>query len=329
MTQLSFTPWSAFDPTTPCIVVNGPPDPRARLTLSNWPGSTTAAAYAADTGAEIVLRFLGSPDAEPALRAVRHASSPRFDGGALLALWALLHPDAALANAARLCAAARAIEFGIGEGIEARAFVCTVNAFANPEESPLGSGIAALPEEERSVRLFEALLPQVGAMLENIHAFDLLWFGEYSDVLQSEHLLESGAVQIESLPELDLAVLDTPLRLHPLVALSATAGCSRLLTVRSENTYTLAYRYESWVRYQSYRPQPRIELGRLAARLNMFELHDGHWRADPAAAPHAALHLDDGRGGPAPSSIDRETAVAEMLDYLRAHRADEALLWRP
>jgi hypothetical protein len=329
MEELTYLPWAALDSAQPFVVVNGPHDPRARLELSNWPGSNTPREFAADTGAETVLRFLRSPTAEVALRELRVASSPRFDGGALLALWALLSPAQALANAQRLIAAARAAEFGVGEGIEARAFVCTVNAFQNPDESPLGPALAALSEDERSTRLFEALLPQVGAMLENIRAFDLLWFGEYSDVLQSEHLLESGAVQVESVPELDLVVLDTPLRLHPLVALTATTGFSRLLTVRSENTYSLTYRYESWVRYQSYRPLPRIELGRLATRLNMFELHAGSWRADAAATPTAALYLDDGRGGPTPSSLDRETALAEMLEYLRAHQADERLHWRP
>lgn len=327
--HVSYLPWRSPAASLPHVVVGGIARPGARLTLSNRPGTPTPATIAADTEAEIVLRLLRSPDAARLVDGADYASSPCFSAGALLALWALLNPDEALANEPRLRAAARAAEFGVTDGIEASAFVCTINAFERPDESPLGPAIAAMSDDERRERLFEALLPQVGAMLQNIHAFDLLWFGEYSDVLQSEHLRDSGAVQVESLPDLDLVVLDTPLRLHPLVALTLSAGCSRLLTVRSENTYSLAYRYESWVRYRSYRPLPRIELGRLAARLNLFELHAGRWRADPAASARAGLYFDDGRGGPSPSSIDRETVVAEITDFLRAHQADESLLWRP
>lgn len=134
-------------------------------------------------------------------------------------------------------------------------------------------------------------------------------------------------MQVEEDPDLDLAVLDTPLDLHDLTRLSCSA-LPRLLTIRSENTYTFEYRFEGWVQYQSRRVLPRIDLAPLAQRLNLFERRSGRWRAEPMRQPVARLFLDDG-AGPAPSSLDRETLVAELLDYLRANAGNHALQWSP
>jgi hypothetical protein len=67
---------------------------------------------------------------------------------------------------------------------------------------------------------------------------DLFWIVEYSDLLRDGAMLNSGAVQIEEYPALDLAVMETPLWLHDLVRLTAVSGI-RLLTVHSENTNLL------------------------------------------------------------------------------------------
>ncbi|HEY7295169.1 MAG TPA: DUF6687 family protein, partial [Dehalococcoidia bacterium] len=297
--------------------------------LSNHPNSATPARLIADTAAETAVSALRDAESRELIGRAEAVSCPLFDAGALLAVWAVMQPEEALRHAEQLARLAHAAEFGIAHDLDATGFVCAVGAFCDPVESPLAATLAGLDGAKRSAALFEALLPQTAAMLENIRAFDLLWIGEYSDVLQADSLLNSGAVQIEGVPELDLVVLDTPLRLHPLVAYTVSAGRSRLLTVRSENTYTLEYRYESWVQLRSWRPLPRIALGGLATRLNMFERRDGRWRTEPLTEPRPRLYFDDGRGGPSPSSIDRETVLAEALDFLRGHAHDEALLWSP
>ncbi len=310
-------------------MVNGQPLPNSRLCLSNWPGAPTPRPFSADTGAEIVLRFLRSQEHLQLVDGPQAATSARFDGGGLLALWALLHPDEAIEQESKLVAAARAAEFGVTASLEASAFVMIIQSYENPNESPIAAELAPLDEAERTAVLYRALLPQVGAMLTDVKAFEMLWFAEYTDILQSNALLHSGAVQFEILPELDLVVMDTPLRLHRLVQLTAAAGGSRLLTVRSENTYSLEYRYESWVQYRSYRPLPRISLASLATRLGMFERRDGNWRAQPVDDRTPMLFFDDGRGRPSPSSIDRETVVDEVKEFLRLHQHDRALLWNP
>jgi len=221
------------------VMVNGLPRSNSRLCLSNWPGAPTPRAFAADTCAETVLRFLRSHERLQRLDGVQAATSARFDAGGLLALWALLHPDEAVEQESKLVAAARAAEFGVSVSLEASAFVMIIDSYEDPNESPIAAELASLDEAERTVALYRALLPRVGAMLADVKAFEMLWFAEYTDILQSTALLHSGAVQFEMLPELDLVVLDTPLRLHRLVQLTASAGGSRLLTVRSENTHSL------------------------------------------------------------------------------------------
>jgi len=141
-------------------------------------------------------------------------------------------------------------------------------------------------------------------------------------------MLNSGAVQVEEHPELDLAVMETPLTLHDLVRF-APLSAFRLLTVRSENTYIVEYRRESGVRYHSRRPSPRLDLAPLATRLNMFERRDGRWRSEPLDAAAPRLFLDNGNGRPAPSGIDAETVTAEVLDFFTAAASRADLHWSP
>jgi len=324
-----FLPWGPDLEAVPHIAVNTAARAGTLLALSNHSDSTTPPDLIADTAAETALRALQDAESRTLIARAGAVTCPRFDAGALLAVWAVIQPEEALKRADQLTRLAHAAEFGIAHDLDATGFVCAVNAFCDPAESPLAATLAGLDDAGRSVTLFGALLPQMNAMLANIRDFDLLWIGEYSDVLQSDSLFNSGAVQTESVPELDLVVLDTPLRLHPLIGLTVSAGRSRLLTVRSENTYSLEYRYESWVQLRSWRPLPRINVSGLATRLNMFERRDGRWRAEPVAEPRPRLYFDDGRGAPSPSSIDRETVVAETLDFLRTHAHDEKLRWSP
>ena len=286
------------------------------LELGTEPGIALPAALRADTTTGVVLNLLRSAEEGQKLHGIGAVTSADFSGDYLCALWALTEPEAALARAERLGEAARAAEFGVCRSEEAAQFACFVRAY--PEESGL----------TEPVLLYSALLPQVARLLDAPREFDLYWIGEYSDVLRANHLLHSGAVQIEDYPELDLTIMQTPLRLHDLTRLTATSGF-RLLTIRSENTYTLEYRRESWVQYRSRRPLPRIDLRPLAQRLNLFELARGSWSAEPVSEPAPRLFLDDGRGVPAPSRIDAETLVAEVLDFLRAGARRPELHWTP
>ena len=289
--------------------------PQPTLHLGNEPGIRLPLHLRADTTAEIVLRLLRSEDAAR-LHQLTAVTSAHFQPGHLLAMWALCEPADALARAERLEDAARAAEFGVRRSSEAVQVACFLRAYR--EETGITD----------DAELYRALLPHIGRLLDRPKDFDLYWVGEYSDVIQSDSLLGSGAVQVEVFDEIDLTVMYTPLRLHDITRYSATPTF-RLLTVRSENTYILEYRRESWVQYRSRRPLPRTDLAPLAHRLNLFERAPGRWRADPVTLPVPRMYLDAGDGRPAPSSIDAATVVAETVEYLRLTARRRELHWSP
>lgn len=286
------------------------------LALGNEPGTGVPPRYGADTATGVALQLLRSPDAAALLSGLEAVTTHSFSGDRLLAMWALCSPDEALARARLLVAAARAAEFGVAHAEEAAQIACFFRAY--PEESGI----------EDAAALYTDLLPKVRQLLDRPKDFDLYWIGEYSDVLQANNLLGSGAVQIENDPSLDLSLIHTPLRLHDLTRLTA-AACSRLLTVRSENTYVLEYRRESWVPFPEGHPLPRIDLRPLAQRLNLFERAPGRWQAEPLDVPVPRLFLDAGQGRPAPSTIAAATVIDEVVSYLQDAARRTELHWTP
>jgi hypothetical protein len=296
------------------------PAPRERavpaLTLGTEPGIDLPEPLQADTTAGVALQLLRAPAGISRLEAVDSVTSADYSGDRLLAMWALCEPRAALDRAALVEDVARASEFGVSHSEESTRIACFLRCY--PDE--VGVHDPAL--------LYSTLLPQITRLLDNPREFDLYWIGEYSDVLRANHLLHSGAVQIEDYPELDLTLMETPLRLHDLTRFTA-AAMFRLLTVRSENTYTLEYRRESWVQYQPRRPLPRVDLRPLAQRLQLFERTEGRWWAQLVTDPTPRLFLDDGRGVASPSSIDAATVIDEVKQYLQGAGGRPELWWTP
>lgn len=289
-----------------------PPD----LAVGNEPGLDMPAAPRADTAAAAALAFLRSAGSAERLATLEAMTSATFSAGHLFAMWALANPDDALSLATKLEEAALAVEFHTARTDDAAKIACFFRGYA--EESGITD----------DAEIYQDLLPQAGKLLEQPRDFDLLWIGHYTDILQANSVLNSGAVQIDEYDDLDLTVMQTPLRLDDITRMNA-AGHYRLLTVRSENTFTLEYRRESWVRYRSRRPLPRIDLRPLAARLNMFERAEGQWRAAAMTVPVARLFFDAGTGRSSPSLLSAETVIAETLDHLRAGARRPEWQWSP
>ncbi len=286
------------------------------LALGNEPGIDMPAAPRADTAAAAVLAYLRAPGAAEQLGTLEVMTSAAFSPGHLLAMWALAHPDDAFALAPQLEEAALAVEFHVARTDDAAKVACFFRGYFEETD---GSDDAAI---------YRDLLPQTGRLLERPKDFDLTWIGHYTDILQANSVLNSGAVQIDEHDGLDLTVMQTPLRLDDITRMNA-AGHFRLLTVRSENTYTLEYRRESWVRYRARRPLPRIDLRPLALRLNMFEQAEGTWRALDSALPVARLFFDAGSGRSSPSRLSADTVIAEVIDHLRTGARKPEWQWSP
>jgi hypothetical protein len=300
----------------PHVVTGGRPRPDSALVLSHLPGVASPSDFQADTTAEMALRLLRSERCSDVLDGIAAVSSEQCDADTLLGVWSLLHPEDALARAEQVADAARAGAFNVRWSSEAAQFACWVRGFRTDE---------GLQDDADA---FRVMLPLVAGVLDNPRTADLYWIGEYSDLIHDGAMLNSGAVQIEEYPDLDLSVMETPLWLHDLVRFSALS-CFRVLTVRSENTFVLEYRRESGVRYQSRRPLPRIDLRPLGSRLNMFERNPGQWHAEPVHTAAPRLFFDAGDGRPSPSALDAETVIDEVRDFLRANANRRDLQWSP
>ncbi|MGE0539445.1 MAG: DUF6687 family protein [Dehalococcoidia bacterium] len=313
---MRFIPFGPELDGVPHVVIGGRPRPDSALALSHLPGVTSPPEFEADTTAEIVLRLLRSVHRTVHLDGIAAVTSERCDADSLLGVWSLLHPEEAADRAERVADAARAGAFSVRWSAEAAQFACWVRGFRRDE------GL------EDDGDAFGVMLPLVAGVLDNPRTADLYWIGEYSDLIHDGAMLNSGAVQIEEYPDLDLSVMETPLWLHDLVRFSALS-CFRLLTVRSENTFVLEYRRESGVRYHSRRPLPRLDLRPLGARLNLFERNAGQWRAEPVDSAAPRLFFDNGEGRPSPSALDAETVIDEVRDFFRVNANRHDLQWSP
>jgi hypothetical protein len=177
----------------------------------------------------------------------------------------------------------------------------------------------------------------VAELLDHPERHRDLWADEDEHLARSEAGVASGAISIEEVPELDLAVVTvpddwSPRPAHfftPIVgqAVHATAVHNatdryRVLYQRGRR-YRLQYRYETWVQHTAH-PPGRIDLTELADELNALESGAGRWSFDGVGMIAPALHL--GGAGEDPESTitpeDFRTRVSRAL-------ATGAVAWDP
>src|SRR5207244_12638077 len=286
---------------------------------------------AADLSAEIVFRYLERPELHVAVEAV---SNNHFDEDGLVGVWTMLNPDEAHRRRDLLIDIAAAGDFATWRDRRAARAAFTLSAFADPDHSPLGADVFAVDYPALVATLFDELLPRLPDICDRVDDYRALWEAEDTALTESEAAIQSGAATIEELPALDLAIVTIPddldLRrvhrftqrrteaIHPMALHNATV-CFRVLVVQGRR-FRFHYRYESWVRYASRKPLPRVDLAPLVTRLSELE-RNGRWRADGVDAITPVLRLD----GADESTIDVTTFRAE----LERHPADAPPAWDP
>lgn len=299
MHAFRFRPYGELDG-EPNVVVDGSPAEGTVLTISHWPGTPAPPALHADLSAEMAFLALQHPEL---LAGADLVSNNHFDQDGLAGVFALVDPEEAVARQARLVDVAGAGDFAVYRDRDAARISMVVAAYADPARSPL-----ELPGDYPSMcaALYEELLPRVPELCDHPERFRSLWEDEDAALAASEAAIESGAVRIEEVPALDLAVVTLPpgapdggghrfggewaSGLHPMAVHNAT---SRFAVPTS---FGLAYRYETWVQYRSRRPRPRVDLAPLASELNAEESSGGTWVFDGAAALTPRLHLQPAIG---------------------------------
>lgn len=293
----------------PNVIVDGSAHADTLVTLSHWPGSATPEVLRDDLSAQIAFHYLDHPELHVPAEVV---SNNHFDQDGLMSVYALVDPDGAQSRRERAIDVARAGDFG---------------TYRDRNSVRIAWTLAMLEEAMPDGDPYEVLLERVPELLDHPERFRELWAEEDAHLNESEAAIASGAVTIEEIEELDLAVVTVPEAwarvpvhrftismhqpLHPTAVNQATERF-RILYVHGQ-TYELQYRYETWVRYLSRRPPGRIDLTALADELTALEPGEVHWIFDGVGAIAPTLHLV---GGGAASAIAREHFRERVVQVL-------------
>jgi hypothetical protein len=286
------------------VVVDGSPGPGTVLTLSHWPGSPTIAGISDDLSAQMAFHYLAAPDRHGRAELV---SNNHFDQDGLAGLFALSRPSEAVPRRKLLIDLAAAGDFGTYRDRTAARLSMAIAAYADPARSPL-----ELEDDyhDRCAQLYTELLGRLPELCDRPEGCRELWAEEDAELSAGEAAIAAGAVRIEEVPELDLAVVTVlgpaPDRgghrfahhwahgLHPMAVNNATQR-SAVLEVRDRH-YQLTYRYEGWVQYRSRPIRRRVDLTPLADELSRDEPGQARWCFDGPGhlAPRLRLEGADG-----------------------------------
>jgi hypothetical protein len=287
----------------PNIVADGPAGEGTVLVLSHWPAAPTPLALRADLSAQIVFRHLGSPKHHVAADVV---SNNHFDEDGLVSVFSLLRPDVAEPRRPFFEAVAWAGDFQQVRSREAARVAWTINAFADPERSPLGAGAFKGPYAGTCAALYAEGLAKLPEIVAHPDRFKALWEVDDAFFDESERAIASGRVTIDERPALDLAVVRG--RAHP-CSIYTRLSTHRVARIDGAR-YEFQYRYESWVRFVSRPIAPRVDLRPLAERLNAL---DPGWEYEGNDQTTPRLHRPDG----SESRLTAEAWLAMVEGILR------------
>jgi len=299
-----------YELNVPNIVVDGAPNQHTKLTLSHWPKSPTPDALKDDLSAQIVFHYLERPEFHVNVDAV---SNNHFDEDGLISLYAMLNPEKASDFRELLIDVASAGDFGTYRFPEAARIAFTIAAYSDSNRSPLPREIFERSYPETTADLYRELLLVLPEFVTAPEKFRKFWKPDEEDLRSSETAIQTGAIRIEELPALDLAVVTIPKEIHSChsMALHNATRCFRILMLRGQS-YELRYRYESWVQYVSKEVPPRIDLTPLAQHLSNEE-KNGLWQFDGVDEITPRMHLK----GNVESSISPDIFRNHVVEFLR------------
>lgn len=329
--QVNYVPYKEVG-SRPNAIVDGPPLASTVLTLSHWPNNQTPDPLQRDTSTETVFAYLDVPEMH---RQVGIVSNNHFDEDGLFSMFTFCYPDQAIEYRALLEAGGLAGDFGIVGDPDAARLCFVIEGFADPAVSPLPERIFRGCEDRRVASFYHEFLPLVPDFLEGLGGYEAYWRDQFEHLEFSQSLIATGKVDIEERPEYDLAIVripeDVPERtvrryigaeqaaIHPFAINSATR-CNRILRIY-RGGIDFHYRYESWLRFKSWRPMLRVALEGIAGRLNELEEAPGNWRGEDVNAVIPRLYLD----GCPRTSFAEDQFVTLLEEYL----ASAPAAWDP
>jgi hypothetical protein len=305
-------------------VVDGKHQEGTCLTLSHWPWNDTPARLRRDTSTHSAFAYLEDVTSHQDVAAV---SNSHYDEDGLLSMFALVNPELAMAHRDLCVATSYATDFWRCTDESAAKLAFVLGAWSASETSPLGMALFELPLRERIIAQYRGMLEALpGILADPFHAEDQ-WREEYDFWLRSREWVAAGTVQIDTHADIDLAVINVPsglplvsirrylqswdLPVHPFAIFEHT-NSSRILWLQG-NRVSFQYRYESWVQISSFRPQPRVDLGPLAERLNSLEPGSACWSFEGVNEVAARLVTESA----VPTALAPEQVLEELIAFLR------------
>jgi hypothetical protein len=305
-------------------MIDGAARPGTAVTLSHWPRSDTPQALRRDLSAQIVLAALEAGCLDT--MGVEVATIDHYDEDGVIALALALIPELSENHSEVLIEAAAIGDFGVVNDRGAALIAFALAALADPSRTPVES-VRAFGKAMHPGMCGPAAahaLSMIAELAEDPSRYEALWRDEATAFDAARSGLGDW-VDLEELPEHDLAIVTVNpdgagLRsahwgedvIHPAAVNSSTSRL-RIVTIAG-NRLELRYRYESWVRMESYRPRPRVDLAGLASDLSRLEPSGARWTFDGASATRPVLHTV----GHEPSSISPDTFVETAVTHLAA-----------
>ena len=267
----------------------------AALTLAHWRGAATPPALRDDTSAGSCLRALHAP-ATPGL-AARAVTANHFDIDGFIGVWALLHPELALAHEELLRRTAtlgdfRELDWQHPLADHALKLACWLNAEEKARfYEPFGAPARRRREDEASAEKFAWFLPRFTEIMLNPELGRVAWEPEYRRVRQGLAQLSGPLMQRTDYPDIGLAVIRTSEPAPYYALFGPTAGFDWVLSLYDGQRYELEGKYTTWIDLESRPTLPRLSLAPLAARLNELEKSSYRWAADPLTDTGPLLRL--------------------------------------
>lgn len=306
------------------VMIDGAARQGTAVTLSHWPRSSTPSALRRDLSAQIVLAALETGYLESSGLDV--ATVDHYDEDGVIALAFAIVPGLAEQHSDELVRAAAVGDFGVVVDRRAALIAFSLAALSDASRTPLQSVRAYEHERGKHLEVCALatahVLAVIAQLADDLSRFESLW-GEEAAAFDESCRAIGHRVSIEEVPEHDLAIVrvapDSSRAgatrwgghvIHPAAVNTATDRL-RIATVAGDRM-ELRYRYESWVRMESYRPRPRVDLSALASVLSGLEPTGVRWSFDGAGAARPVMKTV----GQAPSGIPAEVFVSEVVEHL-------------
>ena len=328
---VSYVPYKEVG-SRPNAIVDGPPLPSTVLTLSHWPNNQTPDSLQRDTSTATVFAYFDAPEFHQSIDIV---SNNHFDEDGLFSMFAFCYPEQAREYRALLEAGGLAGDFGIVGDTDAARLCFIIEGMTDPIMSPLPGEIFKQCENARVAMFYKEFLLRVPDILQDLGEFERYWRDQFEHFEFSQNLIATGKVDIEERPAHDLAIVripdDVPERtvrrylnaeqaaVHPF-AINTATRCNRIVRIY-RGSIDFHYRYESWLRFQSWRPMLRVALEDFASLLNKLESMPGTWRGEDVNDVIPRLHLEG----------CQRTALAEdqFMTLLEEYLASAPVAWDP